>query len=207
MRARPWLAGIVLALSSLPAQADDDGYVPLIRGDDPRQFELVGIGPDTLKIADGEVRVSGKPNGYFATKDSYRNYSLKFEWMYERPADLAEDVKFRGNSGLLIHVQEPKVWPRSIEAQLMYADAGNLFAIQGAKVRGRKDPEAQRRATRPVGQWNQEEVVCKDGTITCTINGVEVARGAGADPDHGPIGWQSEGVPIRFRNLKIKPLD
>ncbi len=207
MRARPWLAGIVLALSGLPARADDDGYVPLIRGDDPRQFELVGIGPDAIKIADGEVRVSGKPNGYFATKGRYRNYSLKFEWMYERPADLAEDVQFRGNSGLLIHIQEPKVWPRCIEAQLMYADAGNLFADPGGQVprpegpRGADDGDQAGRPVEPAGGRQQGR---DDHLHDQRRRG---RPGAGADPDHGPIGWQSEGAPIRFRNLKIKTLD
>ena len=30
-------------------------------------------------------------------------------------------------------------------------------------------------------------------------------RGTRAEPDHGPIGWQSEGSPIRFREMKIRP--
>ena len=43
--------------------------------------------------------------------------------------------------------------------------------------------------------------------IVCKVNGVEVAKGTGAAPDHGTIGWQSEGKPIKFRNMMIKPLD
>lgn len=205
MRARFW--PLLAVLVSLSAAADDD-FVSLVHGDDPAQFELVGIKPDTLKIADGEVRVSGKPNGYFATRDVYRNYVLKFDWMYERPENLESDAKFRGNSGLLIHIQKPhKVWPQSIEVQLFNADAGHIFAIMGSKFQGKKDPEAQRKAIKPVGQWNHEEVTCRDGTVVCTINGIEVDRGQGAAPDSGTIGWQSEGGPIRFRNLAIKKLD
>ena len=41
-------------------------------------------------------------------------------------------------------------------------------------------------------------------TVFVTINGVEVARGTGARPDHGPIGWLSEGAPIRFRKVEIR---
>ena len=70
-----------------------------------------------MSIHDGEVRVSGKPDGYFATRDSYRNYVLRFEWMYERPSGLSSDASFRGNSGLLIHIAGPhKVWPVCIAA-------------------------------------------------------------------------------------------
>ncbi len=88
----------------------------------------------------------------------------------------------------------------------MNRDAGNIFAL-GGKFQGKKDADAQKKAIKPVGQWNQEEVTCRDGTIVCKINGIEVARGTGAQPDQGQIGWQSEGSPIRFRNLRIKTLD
>jgi hypothetical protein len=94
-----------------------------------------------------------------------------------------------------------------IEARLHDPDAGNLFAIVGAKFQGRKDAAAQKKAIKPVGQWNLEEVTCQDGKIICKINGITVSSGTGATPDHSQIGWQSEGAPIRFRNLKIKTLD
>ncbi|MGE3818492.1 MAG: DUF1080 domain-containing protein [Isosphaeraceae bacterium] len=203
-----WTLAIAIALTLGSTAAVADEFRPLVEGTDPGQFALVKIGPETISIVDGEVRLTGKPNGYFATKSSHKNYVLRFEWMYERPESLASDAAFRGNSGLLLHIQEPhKVWPPAIEVQLMNADAGNTFGIPPAKFQGKKDAEAQKRAIKPVGQWNAVEVTCKDGSIVATINGIEVARGVGASPDHGPIGWQSEGAPIRFRNLAIKPLD
>jgi hypothetical protein len=196
--------GIVLGSSS----QTDDGFAPLVRGDDARQFQLVGIGPDDLKISGGEVRVAGTTNGYFATKASYKDYVLRFEWMYERPEGLTADARFDGNSGLLVHISGPaKVWPRCVEVQLRNRDAGNILGIRGGRFQGKMDVEAQRHAIKPVGQWNREEVTCRDGTIVCRINDIEVARGRGADPDRGPIGWQSEGRPIRFRGLMIRPLE
>ena len=67
--------------------------------------------------------------------------------------------------------------------------------------------EIQKQAIKPVGQWNLEEVTCQGGTIVCKINGVEVSRGTGCTIESGPIGWQSEGAPIRLRNVMIKPRD
>jgi hypothetical protein len=122
------------------------------------------------------------------------NDRLTFDWRYERPEDLASDAQFRGNSGLLVHIAQPhKVWPRCVEIQLMNADAGHIFAIGGAKFQGRKDAAAQRTAIKTVGEWNHEEVTCRDGAISCEINGSLVDKGTGAMPDRGPIGWQSEG--------------
>lgn len=195
----------ITAVLSAPA-ADDEGFTPLVNGDDLKQFDLVGFGPETIKIVDGEVHISGKPNGYFATKESYSDYVLRFEWMYERPADLKSDAEFNGNSGLLVHIQgEHKVWPKCVEVQLQNKNAGHTFAINGAKFQGKTDAAAQKKAIKPVGEWNAEEVTSKDGEITVKINGTEVCRGSGAMPDSGTIGWQSEGRPIRFRNLMIKP--
>jgi Domain of Unknown Function (DUF1080) len=208
MRLSAFLLSAAVAFVLGLSPRDDEGFQPLVRGDDPKQFELVGIGPETIKIADGEIRVTGQPNGYFATKDSFRNYVLRFEWKYDRPDNLKSDADFDGNSGLLIHIAGPhKVWPDCIEVQLANPDAGHIFKVGKAEFQGTKDAAAQKRAIKPVGQWNEEEVICKDGSVVCKINGVEVARGDGAKPDHGQIAWQSEGRPIRFRNLRIKPLD
>lgn len=206
---RHYLAMVAaLAILGQAAAGDDEGFVPLVEGTDPAQFELVGFGADTIKISpEGEIRLSGEPNGYFATKKPYHNYILRFDWMYERPSDLVDDAKFEGNSGLLLHIEGPhKVWPKCVEAQLFNRDAGRTFAIQGAKFDGTHDKAAQQKAIKPVGEWNSEEVRCHDGAITTTINGVKVAEGKGATPDAGTIGWQSEGAPIRFRNVRIQPL-
>jgi hypothetical protein len=187
---------------------DDQGFVPLVEGTDPGQFELVGFDASTITITpEGEIRLTGKPNGYFATKKPYEDYVLRYEWMYERPSDLSDDSTFRGNSGLLLHIEAPhKVWPKCVEAQLMNRDAGRTFAINGAKFEGKHDPAKQKEAIKPVGEWNLMEVTCRDGAITTKINGTTVAQGTGATPDAGMIGWQSEGAPIRFRGLRIKTL-
>ena len=138
----------------------------------------------------------------------YKNYTLKFEWMYERPEGYKDGDKFNGNSGVLIHLAPPdKIWPKCIEAQLEYNGAGDVFAINGAKFEGKTDRAAVKKAIKPVGQWNDAEIVCKGDTISCTMNGVKIASGSSASPTEGPIGFQAEGVPIRFRFLRVKSLD
>ena len=159
-------------------------------------------------MAKRRVRLSGRPEGYFATEKEYRNYVLKFEWMYERPEGLKADDDFGGNSGLLLHIQGPlKVWPRSIELNLQNTEVGRVYPIEGAALDATWDARAARKAVRPVGEWNRVEVTSRDGELTCKLNEVVVTRGRGAAPVRGRIGWQSEGVPIRFRELRIKELD
>ena len=183
---RPW--------RSRPDSADDD-FKPLVKGDDPSQFELVGLHPETIKVVDGEVRLTGKPNGYFATKGRYKDYVLQFEVMYERPEGLKDDGKFNGNSGLLVNIDGPaKVWPKCIEFQLANSDIGAILDVSRRQVQGSSyDKKASKGATKPVGEWNAVEVISKDGTTTCTLNGVEVSKGTDFNPAEGQIGWQSEG--------------
>jgi len=196
------LAGALIA-GAANAQA---GFQKIFNGKNLEGLALVGVTPDTFKVQDGVLVCSGKPNGYFATMKSYRNYVLRFDWKYVRPAGLQKDSDFDGNSGLLIHITgEHKVWPKCIEVQLMNKDAGNVFGL-GSAVQGKKDAAAQARAIKPVGEWNREEVTCKDGTIAARINDILVGEGSGSNPAEGTIGWQSEGAEIHFRNIEIKEL-
>ncbi len=202
---RRFLAPFVPFLLGLTPIASDPE--PLVNGTDPAQFERIGLGVDSMSIVDGEVRLTGKPLGYFATKRDYKDFILTFEFRYDRPEGLKSDADFRGNGGVLLHVAGPaKVWPDFVQVQLAQADPGAIFAMNGSKCEAGSDPAAQKAAIKPVGEWNKVQITSRDGTISSVLNGVEVARAEKADPDHGPIGWQSEGKPIRFRELKIKVL-
>ncbi len=185
----------------------DEG-APLVRGSDVAQFELVGIGPESIAIAEGEIRLTGKPLGYFATKADHGDFVLSFEWKYDRPDDHASDATFRGNSGVLVRVARPhQVWPDCVQVQLSQVDPGSLFAMGSGKFEGRSVARNQELAVRPVGQWNRSVVTCRGGSLVSVLNGVEIARGKVPPGVRGPIAWQSEGRPIRFREIRLKPLD
>ena len=127
------LAFVLLSLSAIPKPAEP---VALLQGTDPAQFELVGLGPDSIAIVDGEVRLTGKPLGYFATRQGFQDYVLTFEYRYDRPEGLKPDADFRGNSGVLLHINGPaKVWPACVEVQLAQSDPGAIFAELDDDVR------------------------------------------------------------------------
>jgi hypothetical protein len=207
------LVGGLLALSvaiQVPnSQSAEEGFVKLFNGKDMTGFlfEPAAL-KDVIRVEDGVIIVPGKPNGYFYTEKSYRNYVLRFDWRYKRPADLApgQDEKFAGNSGCLVHIQAPhRVWPRCVEVQGMNRDHGNIFAIGGAKGKFKKYADAQKKAIKPVGEWNTTEITSKDGHLSSKVNGILVSEGE-SELKEGPIGWQSEGAEIHFRNIEIKVL-
>ncbi len=182
-----------------PASAADEDFKPLFNGKDLTGLKITPeTAKETFTVQDGVLVVSGKPNGYFYTEKPYKNYHLSFEVNYPKKA---------GNSGVLIHIQGPhKVWPKCVEAQGQHGDMGRLFDIAGAT--GGKytvDKEVQKAAIKPVGQYNLYEIISMDGKLTTKINGKEVSTGTSTLME-GPIGFQSEGEEIHFKNIKIKEL-
>jgi 3-keto-disaccharide hydrolase len=193
-----------------PSRAGEGDFKALFNGKnfDGWKFELGKADPaKTFKVEEGVIVVSGHPNGYFYTDKSYKNYIIRFDWRYKRPEGLKDDEKFGGNSGLLVHIQEPhKVWPKCVEVQGMNKEHARIFAIGGAKGQFTFDAKALKAARKPVGEWNTTEAIVKDGTITSKVNGKQISTGKG-ELTEGPLGFQSEGAEIHFKNIKIKVLD
>ncbi len=212
----------LLAAATLGATADDkkgdDGFKPLFNGKDLtgwRTFldpKLKDVKPDDIwSVKEGVLICTGKANdkqvnGYFHTEKSYKNYVIRYDWLYKRPEKVEDEEKFLGNSGLLIHIQgENKIWPKCIEVQGMNRDHGKIIPVSGAKATSEFDREALKKVRKPIGEWNTTEATVQDGNIIAKVNGVKVDSGKG-DLMEGQIGFQSEGAEIHFRNIKIKEL-
>lgn len=166
---------------------------------------------DVWSVKDGVIVCKGNPVGYIRTNDKYTNFVLKLEWRFN-PA------KGPGNSGVLLRmVGEDKVWPKSIEAQLESGNAGDFWNIDEVKMTAvkartngrntKKDPTAVAAAggsvERPLGEWNEYEIIVDHGTVILHVNGVEVNRATNAEEVPGFIGLQSEGAEIHFRNIRV----
>jgi hypothetical protein len=169
------------------------------RGDDPLKASK-----KTWRVENGVIICTGSPNGYFYTDKSYKNYVVRFDWKFKRPAKLEDDEKFGGNSGYLAHITgEHKVWPKCVEVQGYNKEHGKIFAIGGAKGKYTFDAEALKKARHPVGEWNTTEITFEDGKISSKVNGALIGTGTG-ELTEGPFGLQSEGAEIHFKNIKIK---
>jgi len=196
------VAGFGLVNQS-PARADDDdkGFVKLFDGKSLDGWKVNVFGKDDGKVftvKDGAIVVSGKPNGYFYTEKSYKNYVLRFDWKFSKD----------GNSGLLMHIQgHGKSWPRSLEIQGEQRTHASIIPI-GIKVKGKTDKDAQKKAIK-FGEWNTTEVAINDGEFSAKINGQLISTGKilSEDVKEGPIGFQSEGTELHFKNIKIKVLE
>jgi hypothetical protein len=210
---------LVVAALCMPASAGEksDGGTKLFNGKDlsgwsvfldPRKKDADPTKVFTVK--DGVIHCTGTPYGYLITDKEYDNYVLKVKWRWD------PEYKGKGrNSGVFVHVVGPnKIWPKAVEAQLMADHAGDFWLVENFKLQvdpKRQDPKVSRHYFRmkdhvekPIGEWNQYEITCKDGTVRLVINGQLVNEGAHAELTKGKILLQSEGAPIEFKDIVIK---
>ncbi len=176
---------------------------------------------DVWTIKDGVIACAGKPTGYLQTKRWFKDYQLELQWRWPG--------KSGGNSGVLIHTTTPLLffgWPKSLEVQLQSGSAGDFWVI-GEGVDVRVENEEERRAKpregdqhshrrirrlvgdfeKPVNQWNDMKVVCQGDDIKVFVNGILVNHGTKCSVVEGAIALQSEGTPVEFRNIKLRPID
>ena len=184
--------------------APDDDTIDLFNGENFEGWYMYK--KDAWRVRGGEIYCSGKPTGFLRTKKEYSDFKLTFEWRWPEKS---------GNSGVLLHMSDQdKVWPLCVEAQLMNNRAGDLIGM-GCKFnenKAKKDgpisytPRMNDSNEKETGGWNSYEIVCDDDTVELKINGQYQNKATGVSISKGYIGFQSEGVPIMFRNIKLTPL-
>jgi Domain of Unknown Function (DUF1080) len=184
-----------------------DGWTPVIGRPG---FKL----EDIWSVADGGILVcqgKGKPSGYLrSTRDDFENYTLTLQWRF--PAGTPG-----GNSGVLVHASTPNalgVWPKSLEAQLNHKNAGDIWVIgttceienADKRVMGRRHYNLTDDSEKPIGEWNDYKILCKDDQLTIWVNGDLVNHVTKCSVTKGAVCLQAEGADIEFRNIRLTPL-
>jgi hypothetical protein len=200
------------------AGVTDEGWIKLFNGKDFTGWTKFldpssKVSPEKIWKVEGDtIACEGSVYGYLITTKEYENYVLKVQWRWGEKV-----ARPPRNSGVFVHVTGPdKIWPKSVEAQLMADHAGDIWLVDNFKLKvdpARRDPKIARHYYRlkdhvenKVGDWNQYEITCKGDTIKLVINGQMVNEGTEAEITKGKILLQSEGAEIYFRNVELKLL-
>jgi hypothetical protein len=205
------LASLTALCGSLTAQNQcaPDIYTRLFNGKDLNSWVFYlkdqTVDPGTVfTVKDAAIHITGSPFGYMRTKEMYSNYKLHLEWRWPVEAT---------NSGVFIHTQEPDaIWPACFECQLKSGNAGDFICAGGTDMNERTDkativvPRRQPSLEKPVGDWNDLDVVCKGNTIEVYVNGTLQNRATGTTLSAGSICLQSEGKDVEFRNIYLTKL-
>ncbi|MFN0059073.1 MAG: family 16 glycoside hydrolase [Planctomycetota bacterium] len=163
---------------------------------------------DVWRVENGVLICKGTPNGYIRTVANYTNYVLKLDWRW------SPITKAAGNSGVLLRMEAPdKVWPASVEAQLMSGRAGDFWNIGGyalkvdaERTKGGNTRQAEP-CENPVGEWNHYEILVSKDRVLLKVNGKIVNEAFNAPELAGPICLQSEGAEIHFKDIVLLPVD
>ncbi len=179
----------------------------LQNGLDAFDFQLPdGTDPNTVwRIEEDVLKCKGQPIGYLYTKQLYTDFELEFDWR--------GNPEFGpGNSGALLRVQQPhKVWPRSIEAQLMSGNAGDIWnidkfgmVVDADRTSGRRTENMLPSNEKPLGEWNHYRILLHGSELTLEINGEVQNTASWCQRIPGAIALQSEGAVIEFKNLILR---
>ncbi len=195
-------------------QPEEVGFEPLFDG--TSLFNWTGNTTDYVPV-NGELVVDpkrgGKGNLY--TKKEYSDFHMKFEFQLTPGANnglgirtpLEGDAAYVGMELQILDNTSP------MYAKLQpYQYHGSVYGIISAKQGFLK----------PVGEWNEEEVIAEGNHIKVILNGEVITDGdivqaiKNGTPDHkehpgllnktGHIGFLGHGSPLKFRNLRIKEI-
>lgn len=171
-------------------------------------------------VRNGMLVSLGKPGGHIITDAEYQNYRLEVEYRFAGKP---------GNCGVLVHASTPralyKMFPKSIEVQLMHENAGDFWVIaedirvqdmearRGPKEKWGSTEDKLRRipnltdgSEKPVGEWNAVTIECLNNSIKVWVNGVLVNQGFDCTAQKGQIALQAEGSEVEFRKVALTPI-
>ena len=171
-------------------------------------------------IRDGLLVSLGTPQGHLITDKEYMDFRLDVEYRFTGEP---------GNCGVLVFASTPrslyKMFPKSIEVQMMHDNAGDFWCIVEDIVvenmeerRGPKEDwgitEGKARRIKnltddsenPLGEWNHMTIECLKNKIKVWVNGDMVNQGYNATVDYGQIALQAEGAEVEFRKIELSPI-
>jgi hypothetical protein len=213
---------------SLPKACIDGeglGWVQLGEHD----FVNVNCDPDTFSWKDGIAYCTGKPIGVIRTQKPYTNFEMVAQWMHLEYAGNS-GIFVWADPESVSKVGRGK-YPKAIELQVLdhgyteqyekstgkkatwFTTNGDLIPVSGAKFKPFEptSPDGSRSFPRKnlskgINEWNHYYVRCINGEIRLWVNGEEVSGCNGTNPSSGYVCLESEGAPIKFREIRIREL-
>jgi len=184
--------------NTLSKQEIKDGWKLLFDGKTTNGWHKYGDGTigSAWKVTDGalfpdkEIKGGG---GDIASDEEFNDFDLKCEWKISKT----------GNSGIMFYVHEDtskykSPWETGPEMQVLDnigADdnkkenhlAGTLYDLLGTAADSKP---------KPVGEWNQVEIKCKNGKLDLYLNGINIVSANLWDDN-----WKKMVTGSKFRTM------
>jgi hypothetical protein len=213
------------------AEAPIEEWIPLFDGQTLNGWSKYGGGEagKAWKVENGELYLDAAnkdkweegDGGDIVTNEEYENFHFKTEWK----------ISPNGNSGIIFLVHESPEFTNTYhtgpemqvldnnghpDAKIVSHRAGDLYDLI----------VSSQETVKPVGEWNQAEVILNQGKLDLILNGVTVVSTTLWTPEwdalvadskfkdmpgfakykKGKIALQDHGDVVHYRNLVIKKL-
>lgn len=204
----------VVGVMGLAYAGEEEGFVSLFNGENLDGWVLASSRGPGYVVEDGMIVCPQGGGGNLLTEKDYANFVLRFEFRLEagsnnglgiRAPEDARDVAYDGIELQIIDNTAEKYkdlqpWQRH----------GSLYHVFPAKTG----------ALKPVGEWNQQEVIADGTKVKVILNGITIldvdtddmkdpeilAKHPGLKRTTGRIGFLGHNDPVQFRNIRIKEL-
>lgn len=188
----------------------DDGFVDLYNGEDLTGWTTTGNwvpqddGVLMIRPREGE-RGWQRFDAYLTTEKQYGDYILDLEYKHNKG----------GNSGVHFRIADPaQPVTTGIEVQILDSlgkpDDKMSHHDNGGVIR---TSPPSKNMSKPAGEWNRLIITVVGNHLTVQLNGekiqdLQLDQGEMKDrPMKGYIALQDHGIPLWFRNIRIKELD
>jgi hypothetical protein len=196
------------------AQKAEKGFTSLFNG---KNLDGWVGNKESYQAKDGMIVIEpkGGGGGNLYTEKEYGNFNLRFEFQLTPGA----------NNGLGIHAPlEGDAAYVGKEIQILDNEADKYSKLEVYQYHGSVYGviAAKRGFLKPVGEWNQQEVIVEHPKIKVILNGTTILEGdyleaskngtldkknhPGLQRSSGHIGFLGHGDVVHFRNIRIREL-
>jgi hypothetical protein len=209
------LLALLVLLFVAPADAvpRSDGFVPLFDGATLQGWIPVGAAREGFSVRDGLLVCQSGGRGNLFTEAEYSDFALRFEFKLSPGA----------NNGVGIRAPlKGRASRQGMEIQILDDSAPRYARLKATQAHGSvyEVVPAKRGALKPVGEWNEQEILAVGSRVRVTLNGQvivetdlnEITDAAmlqihpGIRRERGHIGFLGHGTEVQFRNILVKDL-
>ena len=195
-----------------------------------QDFAHVNCNPETWSFKDGIIHCTGLPIGVMRTTKQYTNFELVVEWKHLKSGGNS-GVFVWAPEEAITDLAPNKLPPGGIEVQVLdhgyteqyerdhkkkadwFTTNGDVFPTGSARMKPFPPvaPNSERSFPRKnlskgLNEWNHYYIRAINGEVRLWVNGEEVSGGTECKPAFGYLCLESEGSPVEFRNLRLRPL-
>lgn len=190
------------------------GFVSLFDGKSLEGWEATHEGG--YVVQDGVLACTKEIGGFLYTDKEYGDFVIRFEFKLTPGANNGLGIRTpRGGDPAFV----------GMEIQILDDSAPEYENLQPWQYHGSiyGVVPAKRGHLKPVGEWNQQEVICRGNRVTVKLNGETIVDAdveeaskpktldgrehPGLKREQGYIAFCGHGAHVEFRNIRIRELD